>query len=111
MYGIFVVNVCFLNMLLTPADGGKRIEQSQYATVEISHRIKEISETKEVISTQEITYKTDSLSYHPTESSLKVVQIKPEMPSEVPSKSELQRKPQIEVELAPSEGMLAWSWD
>lgn len=106
-------------MLLTPDSGGiltlfdifaasKRVEQNLYATMEISQRLEEISVTKEVISRQEITYESDSLSYQPMETSSKVVQIKPEI--KVPSESELVRKPQIEIEVAPSKGMLAWSW-
>lgn len=109
----------FLNMLLTPADGGilklfhvfadsKRVEDNQYATMEISKRLEEISVTKEMISIQEISYESDSLSYQPMETSLKVVQSKPEI--KVPSESELVRKPEIEMEVAPSKGMLAWSW-
>lgn len=86
----------------------KRVEQYQYATMEISKTVEEISVTKEIISRQEISYESDSLSYQPMETSLKVAQMIPEI--KVPSESELVRKPQIEMEVAPSKGMLTRSW-
>lgn len=108
------------NTLLTPVYGeilkcfhvftaSKRVEQYQYETMEISKTIEEISITKEVISRQEISYESDSQSYQPMETSQKVVQIKPEI--KMASRHELVRKPQSETEIAPSKGMLAWSWE
>lgn len=81
----------------------KRVE-----TIEISKKLEEISVTKEVISQQEISYESDSMSYQPMETSLKGVQIKPEI--KAPIECELVRKPQTEIKVAPSRGMLARPW-
>lgn len=85
----------------------ERVEQYQYATVEISRTIEEISERKEMISKQEISYERDSLLNQPVETSVKVVEIKSEI--KVSSESELMTKHQIEMEVAPFKGMFAWS--
>lgn len=45
----------------------KRVEHYQYATMELSKNTEDISETKGVISGQEISYECDSLSYQPVE--------------------------------------------
>lgn len=84
-----------------------RVEQNQYGTIEISKKLEEISVTKEVISGQEISYGSESLSYQSMETSLKGVQIKQEI--KVPIENELVRKPQTEMKVAPSKGMLARS--
>lgn len=77
----------------------------RFETIEISKKLEEISVTKEVISQQEISYESDSMSYQPMETSLKGVQIKSEI--KAPIESELVRKPQTEIKVAPSKGMLA----